>query len=56
MFLSVEGADRTGKDSICHGLDKKVKWANCTMMRGPAGCLTYDKIYNRETNKIAVIN
>lgn len=51
MFLSVEGADRTGKDSICHGLDKKVKWANCTMMRGPAGCLTYDKIYNRETNE-----
>lgn len=49
MFLSVEGADRTGKDSICHGLDKEVRWANCTMMRGPAGCLTYDKIYNRET-------
>ncbi len=49
MFISIEGADRTGKDTILNALDKKTKWENCNMMRGPAGCLTYDKIYNRET-------
>lgn len=49
MFISIEGADRTGKDTILNELDKKTKWQNCNMMRGPAGCLTYDKIYNRET-------
>ena len=49
MFISIEGADRTGKDTILNELDKATKWQNCNMMRGPAGCLTYDKIYKRET-------
>ena len=51
MFISVEGGDRVGKDSLMLALDKKNKWHNCNMMRGPAGCLTYDKVYNRETDQ-----
>lgn len=51
MFISIEGADRTGKDTILSALDKQTGWQNCNMMRGPAGCLTYDKIYNRETKQ-----
>ena len=51
MFLSIEGADRTGKDSIMFALDKTTRWANCNMMRGPAGCLTYDEIYNRQSKE-----
>lgn len=51
MFISVEGVDRTGKDSFLIALDKADKWHTCNMMRGPAGCLTYDKIYNRETKE-----
>ena len=51
MFISIEGVDRTGKDTILSALDKKTGWQNCNMMRGPAGCLTYDKIYNRETKQ-----
>lgn len=51
MFISVEGVDRVGKDSFLIALDKKTKWHTCNMMRGPAGCLTYDKIYNRETKE-----
>lgn len=51
MFISIEGADRTGKDTILQALDKKTRWQNCNMMRGPAGCLTYDKIYKRETDE-----
>ena len=50
MFISIEGADRTGKDTILNALDKKTRWENCNMMRGPAGCLTYDKIYKRESD------
>lgn len=51
MFISIEGADRTGKDTILNELDKLTNWENCNMMRGPAGCLTYDKIYQRETQR-----
>ena len=50
MFISIEGADRTGKDTILNALDKATRWENCNMMRGPAGCLTYDKIYKRESD------
>lgn len=50
MFISIEGADRTGKDTILNALDKMTRWENCNMMRGPAGCLTYDKIYKRESS------
>ena len=51
MFISVEGVDRTGKDTFLIALDKADKWHTCNMMRGPAGCLTYDKIYKRETKE-----
>ena len=51
MFINVEGADRVGKDTLLLALDKKLKWANCNMMRGPAGCLTYDQIYGRDTQQ-----
>ena len=47
MIISVEGADRVGKDSFLLALDKKTRWATSNIMRGPAGCLTYDEIYNR---------
>lgn len=51
MFVGIEGIDRSGKDSFLISFDKKTKWHNCDMMRGPAGCFYYDEFYKRNTTK-----
>ena len=51
MFIGIEGIDRSGKDSFLIAFDKKTKWHNCDMMRGPAGCFYYDEFYNRGSLK-----
>lgn len=49
MIISIEGCDRSGKDSLMLAYDKATKWDHTNIMRGPVGCIVYDRHYQRDT-------
>ena len=51
MFIIWEGVDKVGKDTLKALYDKKTKWADVNLNRGPLGYLAYDKAFNRETTE-----
>lgn len=64
MWVIFEGLDKSGKGTLEWNLHRATNFKHVVIDRGPAGYMTFDKIFNRETedgtqeyfNQVEMIN